>query len=142
VQGPSGIRLEARSERRRDASPGLINRSLHQFAPCYFLVPTVRRAEPEGSGGICQEVRKKHFFASFGPVKSAATAIEHSLTAAGMSLVIIAAFNGPGSTPITQFLSINTSGGRTFSVLSGITLTNPSALKRTGFSFLRIDERT
>jgi hypothetical protein len=59
-----------------------------------------------------------------------------------MSLVIIAAFNGPGSTPITQFSSINTSGGRTFSVLSGLTLTNPSALKRTGFSFLRIDERT
>jgi hypothetical protein len=59
-----------------------------------------------------------------------------------VSLAIIAAFNGLGSTPITEFSSINTSGGRTFSVLSGISLTNPSALKRTGFSFLRADRGT
>jgi pilus assembly protein Flp/PilA len=105
------------------------------------LSPHFRRAEPEGSGGLCQEVREKHF-RKFWAGESAATAIEYRLIAAGVSLAIIAAFNGLGSTPITEFSSINTSGGRTFSVLSGISLTNPSALKRTGFSVLRADRGT
>lgn len=41
--------------------------------------------------------------------ESAATAIEYGLIAAGISLAIIAAVNGLGSTLNTKFTSINTS---------------------------------
>jgi pilus assembly protein Flp/PilA len=40
--------------------------------------------------------------------ESAATAIEYGLIAAGISVVIIAAVNGIGSTLNTKFSSINT----------------------------------
>ena len=41
--------------------------------------------------------------------ESAATAIEYGLIAAGISLAIIAAVNGLGSTLNTKFTSLNTS---------------------------------
>jgi pilus assembly protein Flp/PilA len=41
--------------------------------------------------------------------QSGATAIEYGLIAAGISLAIIAAVNGLGTTLNTQFTSINTS---------------------------------
>jgi pilus assembly protein Flp/PilA len=51
----------------------------------------------------------KSIFAKFWADESAATAIEYGLIAAGISLAIIAAVNGLGSTLNTQFSSINTS---------------------------------
>jgi pilus assembly protein Flp/PilA len=47
----------------------------------------------------------QHFFAD----QSGATAIEYGLIAAGISLAIIAAVNGLGSTLNTSYTSINTS---------------------------------
>lgn len=51
----------------------------------------------------------KNIIARFFVDKSAATAIEYGLIAAGISLAIIAAVNGLGSTLNTKFSSINTS---------------------------------
>jgi pilus assembly protein Flp/PilA len=51
----------------------------------------------------------KNIIARFFVDESAATAIEYGLIAAGISLAIIAAVNGLGSTLNTKFSSINTS---------------------------------
>jgi pilus assembly protein Flp/PilA len=51
----------------------------------------------------------KKFIAKFLADESGATAIEYGLIAAGISLAIIAAVNGLGSTLNTKFSSINTS---------------------------------
>jgi pilus assembly protein Flp/PilA len=51
----------------------------------------------------------KNLIAKFWADQSAATAIEYGLIAAGISLAIIAAVNGLGSTLNTKFTSINTS---------------------------------
>jgi pilus assembly protein Flp/PilA len=51
----------------------------------------------------------KSLFAKFWADESAATAIEYGLIAAGISLAIIAAVNGIGSTLNTKFTTINTS---------------------------------
>ena len=51
----------------------------------------------------------KKIFAKFLADQSGATAIEYGLIAAGISLAIIAAVNGLGSTLNTKFTSINTS---------------------------------
>jgi pilus assembly protein Flp/PilA len=51
----------------------------------------------------------KKIIAKFWADQSGATAIEYGLIAAGISLAIIAAVNGLGSTLNTKFTSINTS---------------------------------
>jgi pilus assembly protein Flp/PilA len=51
----------------------------------------------------------KHLLTRFFADQSAATAIEYGLIAAGISLAIIAAVNGLGSTLNTTFSTINTS---------------------------------
>ena len=51
----------------------------------------------------------KNIFVKFWANESGATAIEYGLIAAGISLAIIAAVNGLGSTLNTKFSSINTS---------------------------------
>jgi pilus assembly protein Flp/PilA len=51
----------------------------------------------------------KRFLAKFLADESGATAIEYGLIAAGISLAIIAAVNGLGSTLNTNFNSINSS---------------------------------
>ncbi|HSZ97680.1 MAG TPA: Flp family type IVb pilin [Bradyrhizobium sp.] len=51
----------------------------------------------------------KNLIARFVKNESGATAIEYGLIAAGISLAIIAAVNGLGSTLNTKFNSINTS---------------------------------
>ena len=51
----------------------------------------------------------KNIVARFVKDESGATAIEYGLIAAGISLAIIAAVNGLGTTLNTKFTSINTS---------------------------------
>jgi pilus assembly protein Flp/PilA len=51
----------------------------------------------------------KNLIARFVKNESGATAIEYGLIAAGISLAIIAAVNGLGSTLNAKFTSINTS---------------------------------
>jgi pilus assembly protein Flp/PilA len=51
----------------------------------------------------------KHLLSRFMADQSGATAIEYGLIAAGISLAIIAAVNGLGSTLNTSFTTINTS---------------------------------
>ena len=51
----------------------------------------------------------KHIFVRFLSDECGATAIEYGLIAAGISLAIIAAVNGLGSTLNTKFTSINAS---------------------------------
>ena len=51
----------------------------------------------------------KNLIARFVKNESGATAIEYGLIAAGISLAIIAAVNGLGSTLNNKFTSINTS---------------------------------
>jgi pilus assembly protein Flp/PilA len=51
----------------------------------------------------------KNLFARFVKDESGATAIEYGLIAAGISLAIIAAVNGLGTTLNTKFTSINSS---------------------------------
>ena len=51
----------------------------------------------------------KNILAKFWADESAATAIEYGLIAAGISLAIIAAVNGLGSTLNAKFTAINTS---------------------------------
>ena len=51
----------------------------------------------------------KKIFAKFLADESGATAIEYGLIAAGISLAIIAAVNGLGSTLNSKFSAINTS---------------------------------
>ena len=51
----------------------------------------------------------KQIFAKFLADESGATAIEYGLIAAGISLAIIAAVNGLGTTLNAKFSSINTS---------------------------------
>lgn len=51
----------------------------------------------------------KNILAKFWADETGATAIEYGLIAAGISLAIIAAVNGLGSTLNTKFTSINTS---------------------------------
>jgi pilus assembly protein Flp/PilA len=48
-------------------------------------------------------------FAKFLNDQSGATAIEYCLIAAGLSIVIVAAVNGIGSTLNTKFTSVNSS---------------------------------
>jgi pilus assembly protein Flp/PilA len=55
------------------------------------------------------EATLKRVFLKFLQDQSGATAIEYGLIAAGISLAIIAAVNGLGSTLNTNFNSINTS---------------------------------
>jgi pilus assembly protein Flp/PilA len=60
--------------------------------------------------GICeQEFRMLHLISRFLNDESGATAIEYCLIAVGLSIVIITAVNGIGSTVNTKFSSINTS---------------------------------
>jgi pilus assembly protein Flp/PilA len=65
--------------------------------------------EPEALGTLLPGGTVKNILAKFWADESAATAIEYGLIAAGISLVIIAAVNGLGSTLNTKFTSINTS---------------------------------
>ena len=51
----------------------------------------------------------KRYLSKFWSDESGATAIEYGLIAAGISLVIIAAVNGLGTTLNTKFTDINTS---------------------------------
>jgi pilus assembly protein Flp/PilA len=51
----------------------------------------------------------KHAFLRFLADRSGATAIEYALIAAGISLAIIAAVNGLGTTLNNSYTSINTS---------------------------------
>ena len=51
----------------------------------------------------------KELFSKFWADESAATAIEYGLIAAGISLAIIAAVNGIGTTLNAKFTSLNTS---------------------------------
>ena len=51
----------------------------------------------------------RNIFQKFWADQSGATAIEYGLIAAGISLAIIAAVNGLGSTLNTNFTTINTS---------------------------------
>jgi pilus assembly protein Flp/PilA len=69
----------------------------------------VPRLEPEGSGFLCTGGTVKKIVAKFWADQSGATAIEYGLIAAGISLAIIAAVNGLGSTLNTKFSSINSS---------------------------------
>jgi len=55
------------------------------------------------------ELPMKNLIARFVKDESGATAIEYGLIAAGISLAIIAAVNGLGSTLNTKFNSINSS---------------------------------
>jgi pilus assembly protein Flp/PilA len=71
-------------------------------------VPSIGARENPGS--FCnQEVVLKHLFLRFLADQSGATAIEYGLIAAGISLAIIAAVNGLGSTLSTSFTNINNS---------------------------------
>jgi pilus assembly protein Flp/PilA len=56
-----------------------------------------------------QEFRMLHLISRFLKDESGATAIEYCLIAVGLSIVIITAVNGIGSTVNTKFSSINTS---------------------------------
>ena len=51
----------------------------------------------------------RRYFLKFLSDQSGATAIEYGLIAAGISIAIVAAVNGLGTTLNTQFTSINTS---------------------------------
>jgi pilus assembly protein Flp/PilA len=51
----------------------------------------------------------QRLFSKFLADESAATAIEYCLIAAGLSIVIVAAVNGIGSTLNTKFTSVNSS---------------------------------
>jgi pilus assembly protein Flp/PilA len=64
---------------------------------------------PEGSGTLIPGGTVKKIVAKFWADESGATAIEYGLIAAGISLAIIAAVNGLGSTLNTKFTSVNTS---------------------------------
>ena len=55
------------------------------------------------------ELSMKNLIARFVKNESGATAIEYGLIAAGISLAIIAAVNGLGTTLNAKFTSINTS---------------------------------
>ncbi len=59
--------------------------------------------------GLGNEVQMKTLFLNFLRDDSGATAIEYGLIAAGISLAIIAAVNGLGSSLSSKFESINTS---------------------------------
>jgi pilus assembly protein Flp/PilA len=50
-----------------------------------------------------------HLFARFLSDESGATAIEYCLIATGLSIVILAAVNGLGTTLSTKFTSVNSS---------------------------------
>jgi pilus assembly protein Flp/PilA len=50
-----------------------------------------------------------HFFSRFLSDESGATAIEYCIIAAGLSIVIVTAVNGIGSTLNTKFASVNSS---------------------------------
>jgi pilus assembly protein Flp/PilA len=65
------------------------------------------RAKPEVF--YTRRVSVKRLFLQFLADQSGATAIEYALIAAGISLAIIAAVNGLGSTLNTSFTTINTS---------------------------------
>ena len=56
-----------------------------------------------------QGFRMLHLISRFLNDESGATAIEYCLIAAGLSIVIVTAVNGIGSTLNTKFSSINTS---------------------------------
>jgi pilus assembly protein Flp/PilA len=56
-----------------------------------------------------QEVVVKRMLSLFWTNRSGATAIEYALIAAGISLAIITAVNGVGSTLNTSYTTINTS---------------------------------
>jgi pilus assembly protein Flp/PilA len=58
---------------------------------------------------LLTEADLRNIFQKFWADQSGATAIEYGLIAAGISLAIIAAVNGLGSTLNTNFTSINTS---------------------------------
>jgi pilus assembly protein Flp/PilA len=66
--------------------------------------------EPLQVLGICErEFRMLHLISRFLNDESGATAIEYCLIAVGLSIVIITAVNGIGSSVNTKFSSINTS---------------------------------
>jgi pilus assembly protein Flp/PilA len=60
--------------------------------------------------GVCeQELWMLQLISRFMSDESGATAIEYCLIAVGLSIVIITAVNGIGSTVNTKFSSVNTS---------------------------------
>jgi pilus assembly protein Flp/PilA len=71
-------------------------------------VPSMKPGRTPGHF-CCQEAVLKHLFLRFLANQSGATAIEYGLIAAGISLAIIAAVNGLGSTLSTSFTTINNS---------------------------------
>ena len=64
---------------------------------------------PEKPAPRNQEVYMTRIISKFFADESGATAIEYGLIAAGISLAIIAAVNGVGSTLSTKFTSLNSS---------------------------------
>ena len=58
---------------------------------------------------VHMELHMKNMISRFVKDESGATAIEYGLTAAGISLAIIAVVNGLGTNLNTKFTSINTS---------------------------------
>ena len=64
---------------------------------------------PEKPAPRIQEVNMTRIILKFFADESGATAIEYGLIAAGISLAIIAAVNGVGSTLNTKFTSLNSS---------------------------------
>ena len=63
----------------------------------------------QNSGGTTVEVKLKGLFLKFFSDEQGATAIEYGLIAAGISLAIIAAVNGLGTSLNSSFTSISTS---------------------------------
>jgi pilus assembly protein Flp/PilA len=60
-------------------------------------------------GDILLEFRMRHLFLTFLKNESGATAIEYALIATGLSVVILSAVNGIGSTLSAKFTSVNSS---------------------------------
>ena len=89
-----------------------ILRTVHRFCSLNFsgLAARFRHGTGKNLPGIYQEVAQvKRLLTRFFADQSAATAIEYGLIAAGISLAIIAAVNGIGSTLNTSFTTLNTS---------------------------------
>jgi pilus assembly protein Flp/PilA len=59
--------------------------------------------------GVKKEFKMRQLFARFIADQSGATAIEYCLIAVGLSIVIITAVNGIGSTLNTRFSTVNSS---------------------------------
>jgi pilus assembly protein Flp/PilA len=105
-RGPRRKRVRASSTQFCPNFSGyLIALSRCEFTRWHLPVRKVR-----GAGGVigARELPMTQFLARFWKDQSAATAIEYGLIAAGISVVIIAAVNGIGTTLNTTFGSIST----------------------------------